>query len=219
MSPAAVFDRLMRDLGVRPSGRGTQEWMCTFSGVQYFPGAPRVEDVRIVDIAHHLSRLCRFTGAIRPEHYSVAEHSVHVSYVVPEAHALAGLLHDSPEFAICDLNRPTKVQTPDYQRLEALNWAVIAEKFGLPLVLPPCVHEADMRVLMAEMAALMPPMPAKHDYEHVVPAPVRILALGPNAAEKLFLDRFYELTRGLGRPVVPQTPRVLPGAAHAGVPA
>ena len=178
----------------RPPGRGPAEWMCTFSGVQYFPANPRVEDVRIVDIAHHLARLCRFTGAIKPEHYSVAEHSVHVSHTVPPEHAFAGLMHDAPEAYMNDVNRPLKRSLPDYKRIEQLNWAVIAEKFGLPPELPPEVHEADVAVFFTEQALLLPPMPARDEHDAKARAPVEILSLGPNAAERLFLTRFYELS-------------------------
>src|SRR3990167_7917384 len=170
--------------------------MCTFSGVQYFPANPRVEDVRIVDIAHHLARLCRFTGAIKTEHYSVAEHSVHVSHTVPPEHTFAGLMHDAPEAYMNDVNRPLKHSLPDYKRIEQLNWAVIAEKFGLPAELPPEVHDADAAVFLTEQALLLPPLPARGEYAAQAGAAVEILSLAPNAAERLFLARFYELTRG-----------------------
>lgn len=176
--------------------RGTEDWMCTASGVKYYPAAPRVEDVRIEDIAHHLSRLCRFTGAIIPEHYSVAEHSVLVSQVVPRKHALAGLLHDAPEAYLNDINRPAKRSLPDYKALEARNWAVISYKFGLPLDLPREVHEADVRVFLAEVAAIMPPMPDTHGFEHVTPAAVTIWAHHPEAAKRRFMERFAELAGG-----------------------
>jgi hypothetical protein len=173
--------------------------MVTFSGVQYFPANPRAEDIRILDIAHHLSRICRYTGAIIPEHYSVAEHSVHVSYMVPHEHALAGLLHDAPEAYLNDLSRPLKRSLPDYRRLEEKNWRAICEVFGMDVELPECVHEADVRVYLAERAAVMGPLPVGEEYAgNLTPAPVTILALAPNKAKRLFLNRYYELTSGFG---------------------
>jgi len=174
---------------------GIYDWMCTYSGVKYYPAAPDPRDVRIVDIAHHLARLCRYTGAIKTEHYSVAEHSVHVSYCVPPEMAFLGLMHDAPEAYINDINRPLKRSLPDYANIEKLNWVAVATKFNLPLELPPEIHAADVRVYLTERDALMPPMPGDTGYNGER-APVKILALAPNAAEYLFMQRYYELTRG-----------------------
>ncbi len=196
-------DWLDRMLGHVP-GRGPRDWMCTISGRQYFVSNPRAADVNILDIAHHLSRLCRYTGAIEAEHYSVAEHSVHVSHLVPHEHALAGLMHDATEAYIADLNRPTKLQCADYQRLEDANWRVIAPVFGLPFELDPCVKAADTAMLARERDVLMPNVPAwlKPHWPRVEldASRITILALSPNKAKQLFLDRYYELTSGLGQP-------------------
>jgi len=56
------------------------DWMATATGRQFFPTAPAPESVDITDIAHHLSHVCRFAGATS-EFYSVAEHSIWVSFV------------------------------------------------------------------------------------------------------------------------------------------
>lgn len=70
------------------------DWIATFTGGVFFPLAPRVEDVRISDIAHALSMLCRFAGHTRG-FYSVAQHSVLVSRLCSQQDALWGLLHDA----------------------------------------------------------------------------------------------------------------------------
>ena len=41
------------------------DWISTFSGKQFWPCDPRPEEIDIADIAHHLSNLCRFTGAVK----------------------------------------------------------------------------------------------------------------------------------------------------------
>lgn len=175
-------------------GRGPADWMCTASGLQYFPANPRVEDVRIEDIAHHLSRLCRYTGAIRAEHYSVAEHSWHVSYAVPEPFAFMGLMHDAPEAYTNDLSRPLKRSLPDYKRIELLNWRVICECFNLPIVLPDEVHDGDVAVYLAERPVLMPPLPAFDPYNLTGKrAKLQIYGWAPNKAREMFLLRFKEL--------------------------
>lgn len=84
------------------------EWMQTYTKRRFFPLDPRSEDIEIMDIAHHLSNICRFTGATLT-HYSVAQHSVMVSRLVKPKLALFGLLHDAPEAYIGDIGRPLKV--------------------------------------------------------------------------------------------------------------
>ena len=169
------------------------DWMCTFTGVQYYPADPRSTDVHLIDIAHALSMLCRYTGHCR-EFYSVAEHSVLVSQIVPREYALVGLLHDATEAYINDINRPLKRSLPDYNKIEDLNWLVIAERFGLPAVIPEVVHSADMAVLKTEARALMPD--AAHHWN--LPgdaAKVSIRCWSPRDAEAVFTDRFFDLIR------------------------
>lgn len=173
-----------------------KSWIQTFSGVVYTPTSPRVQDVRIIDIAHHLSLLCRYTGACR-QFYSVAEHSVLVSQCVPPEMALAGLLHDATEAYVNDLNRPLKHSWLlwGYRVVERRNWLVIAEKFGLPATLPREVHEADLAVLFAEQMEIMLPLPQYQGFRGE-PADVAIECWSPAIAEKMFMNRYYELTRG-----------------------
>lgn len=202
-------------------GRGDRQWLQTFSGVRYYPVAPRPEEVRIVDIAHHLSMLCRYTGACK-RFYSTAEHSVLVSEAPPPDHimlllmhelkcpqevarlfygslALERLLHDAPEFVLNDLNRPTKHTwwLWGYRQLEKRNWKAVAKKFKLSERMHWTTKWADNAVLMAEKKVLMLPLPSK-PWLKEEPADVQIMCLPPEEAESLFLHRFYELTKGKG---------------------
>lgn len=65
-------------------------------------------DIR--DVAHSLSRLCRFNGHTEVT-YSVAQHSLLVASVVAQTHpdlAIVGLLHDAHEAYLGDISRPVK---------------------------------------------------------------------------------------------------------------
>jgi 5'-deoxynucleotidase YfbR-like HD superfamily hydrolase len=99
-------------------------WVQTFSGVAFDLRAPRVEDVRIDDIAVSLARINRFTGhTIGPDliGYSVAQHSVHVSRIVeqwgaPPAILREALLHDAGEAYYGDVASPIQRAMRDAYR-------------------------------------------------------------------------------------------------------
>lgn len=169
------------------------DWMQTFSGVAYWPMDPRVSEVRIEDIAHHLSMICRFGGAVS-RFYSVAEHSVLVSKCVPKAWALQGLLHDATEAYVGDVVRPLKRNLPRYEEVERLNWLCIAEAFSLPIEMHESVKHADNTVLLAERNALLGPQPIPWGWDkNYVPADVEILCMTPEEAKSAFLARFNQL--------------------------
>lgn len=172
------------------------EWMQTRAGIAYWPGDPRSEDVLIDDIAHSLGMLCRYGGHCR-RFYSVAEHCILVSYMVPREHALSGLLHDATEAYLVDLPRPVKMMLPEYRVIEERNWKAIARKFHIPEVQPVGVKDADMAICLAEQRALMTPEPAPWASEAwaangKLPS-VEINCYSPQVAASRFLDRFYEL--------------------------
>jgi hypothetical protein len=192
MSAAATF---MGEGVEREPGR-TGDWTQVYSGKRFYVSDPRPEDVDIIDIAVHLGNLCRYGGGVG-HFYSVAEHSVHVSYMVPEQDALHGLLHDAPEFVLADQTRPVKRELrPDnrYFVLERLIWnKAIAPAFGLGFTMPASVKYADDQICLREKAVLKPRAGAWNlPYED--PTDVIIECLIPEFATNRFLRRFAELT-------------------------
>lgn len=166
-------------------------WIQTFTGGQCFPLDPKPEQIRIEDIAHALSNMCRFAGHTR-RFYSVAEHSVRVARCVPPADALAGLLHDATEAYLVDVPRPIKGHLAGYRAIEARLNAVIMARFGLPAELPASVHHADNVVLATEARDLM----NRHEgrWEALPdPLPRAIVPWTTRRAEQKFLAAFYRL--------------------------
>jgi hypothetical protein len=168
-------------------------FISTASGRRFYFAKPMPDMVNIFDVATGLGNLCRFTGQCS-RFYSVAEHSVHVSRLVPPEHARAALLHDATEAYVNDLAKPFKVDLPDYCAAEKRVWGAVAGAFGLPLVLPQCIKDADLAILKTEVAALLP----LHCLEELdLPgnaAPIALSFWSPRWAQFHFMQRYKELT-------------------------
>lgn len=126
----------------------------TYSGKEYHFAEPTPDMIEIDDVAHHLSHICRFTGAVN-KYYSVASHSILVAYLSPPEHRLQALLHDATEAYVGDVSSPLKrlisIQ-PDggYGKYEDLARAAICEKFNMEFELPREVKTADYHALYLE---------------------------------------------------------------------
>jgi hypothetical protein len=149
-------------------------------------------DFTIDDIAHGLSNVCRFAGQCDP-FYSVAEHSFHVSNLVPPEHALAGLLHDAAEAFIGDIAKPLKDLLPEYRVIEHHMEEVVLGRFGIGLPLHPSVKEIDVVMLATEQRVIMK---NRDDWNYTrgrEPADVIIHCWQPKEAKRMFLRRYREL--------------------------
>jgi hypothetical protein len=168
-------------------------WIETFSGVAFDPFNPRPEQIRIEDVARGLSHSCRFSGQTS-DYYSVAEHSVLVSRLVPPEDALWALLHDASEAYLCDIATPVK-NRPEmlmYREAEARLMGAVCTRFGLAREMPASVHRADRSMLAAEAPRLIPHFSCERwgSIRDVPPADVVISCLSPRDAERAFLDHF-----------------------------
>ncbi len=107
----------------------------TFTNTLFYPLAPEEEEVKIEDIAHALSQMCRANGHFKT-FYSVAQHSINCSQEartrkLSQKIQLACLLHDASEAYISDVTRPVKCHLAEYREIEHKLQQVIYAKFGI----------------------------------------------------------------------------------------
>lgn len=131
-----------------------EPWIETYTGKKVYFLHPDPETICIEDIAWALSNQCRFSGHTK-RHYSVAEHSFHVSHHVPKQYALDGLLHDATEAYLVDIPKPIKQYLKGYAEMEKNLHRAIAVKFGVEEEIPAPVKEIDTRILMNEKSDLL----------------------------------------------------------------
>jgi hypothetical protein len=166
-------------------------WIKTYSGKYIEPLNPDPANIDIYDIAHSLANQCRFTGHTNL-FYSVAQHSVLVSTLVPKEDRLWALLHDATEAYLADIARPIKRQAgfgEAYKLAEDTLMVAVADAFGLSLPIPPAVKAADSALLGAEQRDLM-------DMPELVPdaADIKIIPWKPLASEQWFLSKYAAFT-------------------------
>lgn len=173
----------------------------TYSGRMIEPLNPDPSQIELEDIAHSLANQCRFTGHVK-EFYSVAQHSVLVSYECAPEDALWGLLHDASEAYLADIARPVKKFTKwgaGYLEAEIVLMHAVGKAFDFTpykgyYLLPKSVKEADDLLLRTEMRDLMPEgvldtMPGETLEEEIV-------CWTPKDAKLAFLERYFEITEG-----------------------
>ena len=148
----------------------------------------------IEDIALGLSRESRSNGHTS-EMYTVAQHCVLVSYIVPEHLALEGLLHDSSEAFHKDLPKPLKVLIPQYSEIELRFEADMAKRFGIQFPFDKEIKLADTIAFVTERRDLSPTTKLDRMYRNVKPLDDVIKPWSSKVAYKKFLKRYYELTK------------------------
>jgi uncharacterized protein len=169
-----------------------ESYLSTFSGKKFYPFNPSPEQIEIVDIAHGLSMVCRFSGQC-PYFYSVAEHCIHVTNALPPSLKLEGLLHDASEAYLADLPKPVKMGLRDYSLLETQVETVIAEKFNLACPTPSEVKTADLAMLKQEIFSFFGPARYSEDFQDPPGQSQHFSGFEPQVAESKFLELFCSL--------------------------
>lgn len=185
----------------RTGNDGTGYYIRTSTGRQLYWDRVEEHDYQIKDIAHALACRVRWSGHVKV-FYSIAQHSVMVSDLLPLRLKLAGLLHDANEAYLPDFPSPLKWHLKAkgvvlLKDLEDRIDAAIAAKFGFPYPRDPEIKKADTIMLAAEHSALMP-AGGERDYMRVhgeKPADLpTIIPWDWREAEWKFLDAYYRLT-------------------------
>lgn len=137
------------------------DFITTYSKVRFSPFSPDASMIKLVDIAHALSLLCRANGHFE-RFFSVAQHSINCAN---EARArgyskrvvLACLLHDASEAYISDITRPVKKNLLEYAAVETKMQNCIWKAFRISLNQEEMklVYAVDDAMLYAEFDALM----------------------------------------------------------------
>ena len=143
------------------------------------------------DIVVALSRIQRGGGHYRFP-YTVAQHSVMVSEIVP---TLAALLHDAAEAYIGDVLTPIKAACPELCAIENRIQAAIAAHFGIDTFARPEIKHADLVALATERRDLVGPAAMSWgDLPDPAAEPIHTWHSEWYIKER-FLSRFHELQR------------------------
>lgn len=157
--------------------------MLVHSGILFDVFNPNSDDIKINDIAHALSNICRY-GGHSPKFYSVGQHSVLCS-LVPGTYQeqMEALMHDSSEAYLADMPRPIKRNLSEYIRVENNLLEIIFKKFGLTFPLTERVHKIDNDILEFEYISFFDDTDNNPNFDFWT----------PEKTKSAFLERYKEL--------------------------
>lgn len=123
------------------------------------------DDICLQDIAHHLTKICRYGGALGlNQHYSVAQHSIllaeyakKVGYDIDVQRAM--LLHDATEAYLGDIISGLKHLLPDYKKIEKNLHEMICKKYNIDSkggLMNFVIKTLDSSIVLDEALAFMP---------------------------------------------------------------
>lgn len=177
-------------LPLKVDAKDTLKRSAMASGRFLDPWDIKPEEIFIEDIARGLAHINRYNGQFGD--YSVAQHSVFVSRILPASLALPGLLHDAPEYATGDLSHHIK-HGPGFigmcwRQLDTPIQHAVEDRFGLDRgeLSEPQIKAADDRIFNME-------------WEHFVqgkraPGSLIFEPWGGERAEREFLRAFASYT-------------------------
>jgi len=170
------------------------------SGTYYDFESPSTSRLTLEDVAYGLGFECRFNGQCvhrrtkRRVFYSVAEHCVRMSYLVPPGYEYDALMHEVGEVTCGDMNAPLKSLCPDYKTVEKRCETAGLLQFRVPMKDKQLIKEYDIVMLAWERRDLLPWTGEKWSFEPAHPVPeADIEPWGPHEAAEAFILRFKEV--------------------------
>lgn len=177
----------------------SDNWIGLLSGAKMDYDNPEESDATLDDIASALSNICRFSGQL-PCFYSVAQHLVNTSRIVPSEHAYTALFHDTAEAFTNDLPTPLKWSLPIFKELEVKIESAMGKRFEFNYPYPPEVKLADTQMLLLEKKYVKLDdrewpnhEPLSLDVEALLLQKVDIKPWQPVRAKREFLERYAQL--------------------------
>lgn len=162
----------------------TPDCIRTYSGRFVNVFEPTPEMICIEDIAHGLSRQCRFGGHLE-QYYSVAQHSINCSSLVSSSQAKAALLHDATEAYMSDIPSPIKARMPEYKAIEHGLMVVIAQALSFDYPFTEEIKLIDKTMLELEWEALV--------VGHSAPSHPYFKPYTIGDVKNLFIKTFYSI--------------------------
>jgi hypothetical protein len=152
-----------------------------------------LKSVDIESLVHCTSNICRYGGRTK-FHYSVAQHSILLSYAVPQHLKRCAIIHDLSEGLMgIDLPRPIKHMAEDVVKIEDHVSLTIFEAFGVDPELMDEFKEYDLAICIDEMTALMPFVDPKLYELGLTKLDVPIIKTAPDDVELHMWARIYDL--------------------------
>lgn len=156
---------------------------------------PRPEQISIDDIVTGLCKAPRFCGQT-PVTYTVAEHSLMVSRLVPASLAILAVFHDATEAYTGDVPKPLKVALGEaFTQFEHKLHQAIAASLGISPDLPPEIKHADYVALATEQRDLLGLPPEQYDVPAgIEPANEIVTPINSTGCiERIFRRRIHDL--------------------------
>lgn len=179
-----------------------------FSSGYFDPFDLQLEQIDIVDIAHALSNICRFSGRTK-QFYSVAQHCVLGAKYIERFYGwdirdkqelmLTFLLHDANEAYLLDLPSPLKerMEFDFFKKLEDKINHKIEKKFNLTVpIADNNIKNTDILMLYAEKRDLME-YAIWNTNSKAPPTIPTILPISPTECKMQFLELFEDLWKKL----------------------